>query len=298
MGCFFVFKYSKKSKSAAIIARFQEIFRCPICNGQMHMINIQSLVCSNRHCFDLAKQGYVNLLSLTKKTKYDKRMFEFRRMISKSGLFDPLNTVISDKIINQLRTNEQTSILDAGCGEGSNLTKIQENLCHKSTNSVLAVGIDISKEGISSAAAEYSNAIWCVADIANCPFTSHGFNFILNILSPANYSEFQRLIADDGMVIKVIPGRDYLKELRDIFYEGSEKQVYSNELTLDHFKQHFEVTDVERVRYQVNLGETYIEPLLGMTPLSWGTTTERMQKIQEIKLQQVTMDFKILIGKI
>ena len=34
-----------------------------------------------------------------------------------------------------------------------------------------------------------------------------------------------------------------------------------------------------------------------MTPLSWGTTTERLQKIQEMKLQQVTMDFKILIGK-
>jgi len=283
--------------SAAVIARFQEIFRCPVCSGQMQMINLQSLICSNRHCFDIAKQGYVNLLSLAKKTKYDKRMFEYRRMISKSGFFDPLNTVISDKIINQLRTNVPTSILDAGCGEGSHLTKIQEKLFQKTTNSLLAVGIDISKEGISSAAAEYSNVIWCVADIANCPFANHRFNFILNILSPANYSEFQRLIADDGMVIKVIPEREFLKELRDIFYEGSEKQVYSNEITLDHFNQHFEVTDVESVRYQVNLGEMYIEPLLGMTPLSWGTTTERLQKIQEMKLQQVTMDFKILIGK-
>jgi 23S rRNA (guanine745-N1)-methyltransferase len=283
--------------SAAVIARFQEIFRCPVCSGEMQMINLQSLICSNRHCFDIAKQGYVNLLSLAKKTKYDKRMFEYRRMINRSGFFDPLNAVISDKIINQLRTNEPTSILDAGCGEGSHLTKIQEKLFRKTTNSLLAVGIDISKEGISSAAAEYSNAIWCVANIANCPFANHRFNIILNILSPANYSEFQRLIADDGMVIKVIPERDYLKELRDIFYEGSEKQVYSNEITLDHFNEHFEVTDVESVRYQVNLGESYIKPLLGMTPLSWGTTTERLQKIQEMKLQQVTMDFKILIGK-
>jgi len=297
MGCFFVFKHSKKMISAAVIARFQEIFRCPVCSGQMQMINLQSLICINRHCFDIAKQGYVNLLSLAKKTKYDKRMFEYRRrMINKSGFFDPLNDVISNKIINQLRNNEQTSILDAGCGEGSHLTKIQEKLFRK-TNSVLAVGIDISKEGISSASAEYSNAIWCVADIANCPFANHRFNFILNILSPANYSEFQRLIADDGMVIKVIPERDYLKELRDIFYEGSEKQVYSNEFTLDHFNEHFEVTDVESVRYQVNLGESDIQPLLGMTPLSWGTTTERLQKIQEMNLQQVTMDFKILIGK-
>ena len=251
--CFFASKHSNKMISAAVIARFQEIFRCPVCSGQMQMINLQSLICSNRHCFDIAKQGYVNLLSLAKKTKYDKEMFEYRRMINRSGFFDPLNAVISDKIINQLRTNEPTSILDAGCGEGSHLTKIQEKLFRKTTNSLMAVGIDISKEGISSAAAEYSNAIWCVADIANCPFANHRFNFILNILSPANYSEFQRLIADDGMVIKVIPERDYLKELRDIFYKGSEKQVNSNEITLDHFNEHFEVTDVESVRYLLNL---------------------------------------------
>lgn len=93
MGCFFVSKYSKKMISAAVIARFQEIFRCPLCSGQMQMINVQSLICSNRHCFDIAKQGYVNLLSQAKKTKYDKRMFEYRRMISKSRFFDPLNTV-------------------------------------------------------------------------------------------------------------------------------------------------------------------------------------------------------------
>ncbi|TCM90987.1 23S rRNA m(1)G-748 methyltransferase [Paenibacillus sp. BK033] len=239
----------------------------------------------------------MNLLSLAKKTKYDKRMFEHRRMINRNGFFDPLNAAVSNKIINQLGNNEPTSILDAGCGEGSHLTEIQEKLFRKTTNSLLAVGIDLSKEGISSAAAEYSNAIWCVADIANCPFANHRFDFILNILSPANYSEFKRLIADESMVIKVIPERDYLKELRDIFYEGSEKQVYSNEMTLDHFSEHFELTDVENVRYQVNLGESSIKPLLGMTPLSWGTTTERLRKIQEMKLQQVTMDFKILIGK-
>ena len=154
MGCFFVSKHSKKMISAAVIARFQEIFRCPVCSGQMQMINLQSLICSNRHCFDIAKQGYVNLLSLAKKTKYDKGMFEYRRMINRSGFFDPLNAVISDKIINQLRTNEPTSILDAVWGKALHLTKIQEKLFRKTTNSLMAVGIDISKEGISSAAAE------------------------------------------------------------------------------------------------------------------------------------------------
>lgn len=283
--------------SAAVIERFQEIFRCPACRVQMKMINSQSLVCNNRHCFDLAKQGYVNLLSRANKTKYDKQMFEYRRVISRSGFFDPLNKVISQKIINQLLVNESARILDAGCGEGSHLINIQEEISRNISFPLLAVGIDISKEGINTAAAEYFNAIWCVADIANCPFSNHQFNYILNILSPANYSEFHRLITDDGMVIKVIPERDYLKELRDIFYEGSEKQVYSNVITIKHFYESFEETDVENVRYQVKLDKTLIEPLLGMTPLTWGITTEQLQQIKEMNLQQVTVDFKILIGK-
>lgn len=296
-GAFFVSKLSKKRISADVIVQYQEIFRCPVCFGQMQVVNLQSLICINQHCFDVSKQGYVNLLTRASKTKYDKRMFESRRMICRSGFFEPLNAIISDKIINQLRTNERTKVLDAGCGEGSQLTSIQERILQNATSSLLAVGIDISKEGIHSAAAEYSNAIWCVADIANCPFANHQFNFILNVLSPANYSEFQRMIADDGMIIKVIPERDYLKELRDIFYEGSQKQGYSNENTLDHFNENFKITDVENVRYQVALDDSLIEPLLRMTPLSWGTTEERLQKIHEMNLQHITMDLTILFGK-
>jgi len=283
--------------SAGKIESFQEIFICPLCKKQMQMMNLQSLVCSNKHCFDIAKQGYINLLSRASSTKYDKKIFEYRRVISKRGLFHPLHAAVSEIIMSQLQSNEPASILDAGCGEGSHLNNIQIEIAQKNPNPLLAVGIDISKEGISFAAAEYSNAIWCVADIANCPFASQQFKFILNILSPANYSEFQRLITDNGLVIKIVPEQDYLKELREIFYEGSDKQIYSNSLTIRHFNEQFKLLGVESIRYQVNLSEHLIEPLLGMTPLSWGTSKDRIEKILQMNLKQVTMDFKVLIGK-
>ncbi|WP_262677390.1 methyltransferase domain-containing protein [Paenibacillus sp. J5C2022] len=199
-------------------------------------------------------------------------------------------------IWNQQASNECISILDAGCGEGYHLNNIQLEINQKKHNT-LAVGIDISKEGISIAAAGYSNAIWCVADIANCPFAGQQFQFILSILSPANYSEFQRLISDNGLVIKVVPDQDYLKELREIFYEGSHKQVYSNFHTTSHFNEHFKLLEVESIRYQVNLHKTLVEPLLGMTPLSWGASKERIEKVLQMNLKQVTMAFKVLIGK-
>ncbi|MFD0697559.1 putative RNA methyltransferase [Paenibacillus sp. GCM10027628] len=292
-----MFQKNKKLISAEKIEKYQEIFRCPLCKKTMQGINFQSLVCSNQHCFDIAKHGYVNLLSRGSSTKYDKKIFEYRRLLSNSGLFNPLHVAVSKIIMNQHASNELISILDAGCGEGSHLNNIQLEINQKNPNALLAVGIDISKEGISIAAARYSNAIWCVADIANCPFASKQFKYILNILSPANYLEFQRLISDNGLVVKVVPDQDYLIELREIFYKGSDKQVYSNSLTTSHFNEQFKVLDVESIRYQVNLSEPLIEPLLGMTPLSWGSSKERIEKVLQMNLKQVTMDFKILIGK-
>lgn len=293
-----MFQKSKKLISAETFEVHQEIFRCPLCKKPMQVIHLQSLVCSNQHCFDIAKHGYVNLLSRSISTKYDKKIFEYRRLISKGSLFNPLDVAVSQIIMNRHSSNEPISILDAGCGEGSHLNNIQIEINRKKPMDLLAAGIDISKEGISLATEGYSNAIWCVADIANCPFSSQRFKFILNILSPANYSEFRRLISNKGLVIKVVPGQDYLKELREILYKGSDKQTYSNSLTISHFNKHFNILDIESIRYQADLSEQLIEPLLGMTPLSWGTSEERIEKFLQLNLKQVTMDFKILIGSV
>ncbi len=231
-------------------------------------------------------------------TKYDRRMFESRRIICRSGFFDPLNTKISEIIINKLKSKSKPSkILDAGCGEGSHLSGIQGKITLNSETDHLGVGLDISKEGIIMASKDYTNKIWCVGDLAKAPFASQKFNFILNILAPANYVEFRRMISHDGRVIKVIPERDYLQELREIFYEHTEKQVYSNDNTLELFRNKLKLMDVERVRYSVTLDHTWIEPLIHMTPLSWGTTEERLLKAHEMNVKEVTIDLTILVGK-
>ncbi len=72
--------------------------------------------------------------------------------------------------------------------------------------------------GIVSAAKQEREAIWCVADLAAAPFRNRSFDAILNILSPSNYAEFERLLSDDGIVLKVIPRSGHLKELRRFLY--------------------------------------------------------------------------------
>lgn len=298
MGCYFVSENGKAIKNTEIISEYEDIFICPICSVQMNMVRFKSLICANRHCFDISKQGYVNMLSRAHKTKYDKKMFKSRKIILRSGFYEPLIESISQNIVEQAKfNNNPIKILDAGCGEGSYLYGIKERILQNTKNDLLGVGVDISKEGISLASKEYPNNIWCVADIAKCPFKSKQFNFILNILSPSNYSEFKRMLSDDGIIIKVIPESSYLQELRQIFYAQTDRQFYSNDRTVELFKNNLVLLDIQRLQYRVIIDSTLIEHLVYMTPLSWGTTEECLQNVLSMDLREITIDLSILYGK-
>lgn len=238
------------------------------------------------------------MLSRAHKTKYNKRMFESRKIIFNSGIFEQLTEKISQKIIEQIKfKNQQIKILDAGCGEGSHLSAIKKRLFQKTSNDLLGAGVDISKEGIAMASKEYPNNLWCVADIAKFPFDGKQFDFILNILSPSNYSEFQRILSDDGIIIKVIPESNHLQELRQIFYEGTDRQVYTNYNTVELFNNNLEIMDIQRVQYRAAVDNTLIEHWVYMTPLSWRTTEKHLQKVIRMSLKSITIDLTILYGK-
>ena len=263
----------------------------------MEMVNLAALVCSENHCFDLSRRGYVNFLNHSLKTKYDKSLFESRRMIWESGFFEQLHKETAQKMKNELtHKNKQINILDAGCGEGSFLSEINKEFIDHPTIDLLGIGMDITKEGINIAARDYSDSIWCVADIVNCPFKEKQFHFILNILSPSNYGEFKRLLADDGIIIKVIPERYYLKELRDVFHEYTNKKVYSNQKTVDHFKKHFKIIDVSRIQYERTLNKNLLISLIQMTPLSWKVPEGKIQQFFDRNVQTITVDLTILVG--
>ncbi|MEK5479544.1 putative RNA methyltransferase [Paenibacillus sp. FSL R5-0407] len=291
---------SKKGKftAARLLSEYEHIFICPICLHSMQVVDLKSLICSNRHCFDLSKKGYVNLTTHALKTKYDKKLFEARKTISDKGFFEPLMTRICDNILRELNPSDpMVKILDAGCGEGSHLSDIQHKVkMAQSECNLLGVGIDISKEGIHMASNLSSKTIWCVADLAKPTFADKQFNFILNILSPSNYSGFQRILQDQGMVIKVIPEARYLQELRGIFYKSTDRDIYSNQKTMELFKHHFDLVDIQRVQYGVNMDREDIKQLVHMTPLSWGATEELKEHAWSRIKGEITFDFSILLG--
>ncbi|WP_234405007.1 putative RNA methyltransferase [Paenibacillus bouchesdurhonensis] len=279
---------------------------CPVC---FESLNLQgsSLICSNSHCFDVAKQGYVNFLLQAPKEKYDKRLFQSRGYISQAGVFQGLTDRLSALVLQALaqRSPEagqryMVKLLDAGCGEGSHLSAVERKLAGATGNrlSLVAAGIDIAKEGIKMAVKRNPEVMWGVADLAKCPFADRSFDFILNILSPANYAEFQRMLAPEGLVFKVIPGEEYLQEIRQVLYRGTDRRIYSNDRTIALFRRHFKLVAMERVKYEVVLDQEHFMHLLQMTPLAWQLSWEQVQQMVKVsKGRPVTFDFDILTGK-
>ncbi|WP_339174179.1 putative RNA methyltransferase [Solibacillus sp. FSL R5-0691] len=272
------------SKRALSIQQFQvnsRLFACPICKKEIEISNEGKMSCLSNHTFDVAKQGYVYMLNRPVQSMYGKELFDSRHTVIQAGIYDRLQAAIAREI-----TVAKPVLLDTGCGEGSHLHRICEQL-----DRPVGVGIDISKEGIIAAAKYNPEQLWCVGDLANSPFNEQSFDAILNILSPANYDEFKRLLKRGGKVIKVVPQENYLKELRKQAFADSEKESYTNAQTVERFRASFANTEVKRITYTVPLEPYLVQNLLEMTPMGW-----HIEDKGSIQLQEITIDLDLLIG--
>ncbi|MEC0520665.1 methyltransferase domain-containing protein [Bacillus inaquosorum] len=283
-------------KRTADVSQFAPMFRCPLCGSSMDAASGKSLICTERgHTFDRSRHGYVNFLTKPVKTGYDAGLFEARsRLIGECRFFEPLHHAMAD-LISHLKSGEEAfTILDSGCGEGSHLN----SLCgfDYAGKTAMGAGIDLSKDGIVKASKTFKDQMWAVADVACAPFHDRQFDVVLSIFSPSNYAEFHRLLKDDGMLIKVVPRKDYLIELRQFLYTDSPRRTYSNTAAVERFTANVERSQQARLRYVKTLNRQAIHWLLQMTPLAWSAPKDRVSLLKEMKSANITVDVDILIG--
>lgn len=120
---------------------------------------------------------------------------------------------------------------------------------------------------------------------------------MLNILSPANYAEFERVLKKGGLLIKAVPGNDYLIELRDVLFKGTDKQSYFNDRVIRHFSANINLIDKLQILANICLNSEQIEHLVKMTPLAWHAEKEKIDEIMRTEIKNITVAFDILVGK-
>ena len=263
-------------------------FACPICQENLILVE-SSLKCSNRHSFDLAKFGYVNLAPQIKQSaNYDKENFQNRQQILEAGFYQAILEGVSDL----LTTNPfAKTVLDIGCGEGFYSRKLQESHSDKTF-----YAFDISKDSVQIAAKSEPNwaVNWFVGDLARLPIKNASMDILLDIFSPANYGEFQRVLSKDGILIKVIPTKNHLKEIRHIVQDQLTNKDYSNQDIKDHFQEHFIIQSRQIASLTKPITAEQRQALLSMTPLLFHVD---QSKIDWSQLTEVTIEAEILVGK-
>ena len=264
-------------------------FSCPICQENLALVE-SSLKCSNRHSFDLAKFGYVNLAPQIKQSaNYDKENFQNRQEILEAGFYQAILEVVSDLLSN---SKNAKTILDIGCGEGFYSRKLQERHPDKTF-----YACDISKDSIQIAAKSEPNwaVNWFVGDLARLPIKDASMDILLDIFSPAHYGEFRRVLSKDGILIKVIPTQNHLKEIRQMVQGQLTKKDYSNQDIKEHFQEHFSIQLSQTASLTKPITAEQRQVLLSMTPLLFHVD---QTKIDWSQLTEITIEAEILVGKV
>ncbi|WP_397334609.1 putative RNA methyltransferase [Paenibacillus sp. 1011MAR3C5] len=276
------------------MANHSHLFLCPLCSTSMRVEELRQLICRKGHSFDIAKQGYVNFLPRPAASKYGQSLFRSRSMMSESGFFESLDRLIACQILAHIG-NQPVRLLDMGCGEGSHLTRILDMMQTAGCHGTAGVGLDIAKEGVRMAASRQPHLLWCVADLARSPLAGRSFDFILNILSPSNYAQCQRLLKDDGFLIKIIPGDGHLQELRTAFRTANRSN--SGSKLEERFRDNFKLIQSLPLRTRSKLDADLIPHAIAMTPLSWHADIGSIHSLQELSFLDLTLDVTLLIGQ-
>lgn len=263
-------------------------FACPICQENLTLLET-NFKCCNRHSFDLAKFGYVNLAPQIKlSANYDKENFQNRQQILEAGFYQAILDAVSDLLASSKTT---TTILDIGCGEGFYSRKLQESHSEKTF-----YAFDISKDSVQIAAKSEPNwaVNWFVGDLARLPIKDASMDILLDIFSPANYGEFRRILSKDGILIKVIPTENHLKEIRQRVQDQLTNKEYSNQDIKEHFQEHFTILSSQSASLTKTITAEQLQALLSMTPLLFHVD---QSKIDWSQLTEITIEAEILVGK-
>lgn len=186
---------------------------CPICGAPLAR-GEKALVCPSHHSFDIARQGYVNLLPVQQKHSQDpgdtREQVLSRRAFLDTGTYAP----ILEALIEAARAyGASGELLDVGCGEGYYCAGLSQAL------GLPLTGVDISKEAVRAAAARYKGPNWLCATAAHLPVGDETVGLLTSLFALTLPEEFLRVLSPGGLYIQVVAAEDHLLGLKRIIYD-------------------------------------------------------------------------------
>lgn len=271
---------------------------CPL-DGKRLEARENQLVCENGHAFDIARQGYVNLLPVqhkrSKQPGDSKAMVRARTDFLNSGYYAPLATRLAAMVSAYIKDQTEVCLLDAGCGEGYYFDQLSNHLQSLPTdNHFCCIGLDISKDAIAEAAKRSRQISWIVGSNRQPPLDAASVDIILCVFGFQSLDGFNKILKPGGKIILVDPGAGHLKELRDIIY--AEVKLSAATDISAFVNAGYRLLNNQSLQFKIELLEPeHIHNLLIMTPHFYRATQERRDAAGRLQTLSLNVDVVIRV---
>ncbi|WP_411888008.1 putative RNA methyltransferase [Hydrocarboniphaga effusa] len=263
------------------------LITCPVCRSPLEQ-HAQVWSCTNRHSFDVAREGYVNLLLAQQKNSPSPgdsaESLRARRAFLEAGHYAPLRKALHS-LADELGA---LRILDLGCGEGYYTSALGP-----SESEVEVAGLDIAKPAIQLAAKRYRGIRWIVGSGASLPFADRSLDLVTNLFTQLHVSELRRVIEHGGHLVIVTPAPDHLWSLRAGLFETV--QAHEPEKFLGELGDGFTLDRHLNIRNELDLGQQALRDLLAMTPYVWKARPERRARLEASPGLRTAAHFTVLV---
>lgn len=260
---------------------FWKAYKCPHCDLPFELV-LSSLVCPNNHCFDISKDGYVNLVPVNEKHSLHpgdgKEMVLARNELLHTGIYDFLIQWIVDYLV--AKNLHVGTFLEVGCGTAYYLDGIARGI-----GSEVNYGTDVSKEAIKFCAKAQKGNFFSINNSFGLHLQDNFFDLVLSVFSPFAHAEIERVLSKSGIFVLVRPEKDHLKELYEIIGLTSKDK---NHVTFDTLA----LMDEEILSVTLNPDSHLISLLIQMTPLFWSIDQKQMD-IHSIHCNELTAKLKV-----
>lgn len=229
---------------------------CPICGKEL-VREDRRCVCPDNHSFDIARQGYVNLLTVQRRHSAHpgdtREQVLSRREFLEGGFYSPIAQAL---IAAARRHGAAGPVLDVGCGEGYYSAQLAHAMDAELT------GLDISKDAVRYAAGKYKDSQWLCATAAQIPVADGSTGLVTSLFSVTLPEEFHRVLREGGFLFQVLAAQDHLLELKKVIYD---QLIFREKDTVPELPG-FTLVESVPIRFSFTVEGQQVRNLFAMTP--------------------------------
>ncbi|MFC7382048.1 putative RNA methyltransferase [Sphaerisporangium rhizosphaerae] len=244
---------------------------CPVCRGDLALAG-GVVRCGQGHAYDVAKQGYVSLLtgSAAPGTADTPPMVAARAAFLGAGHFAPLARRLRE-LVRPVPGGGPAVILDAGAGTGHYLAEVM-------SPADTGIALDVSKHALKRAARAHPRIGAVVADVWRpLPVRDACADVLLNVFAPRNGPEFARVLRPGGTLAVVTPTSRHLAPLVEelgLLSVDDDKERRVGEALAGRFAEAGTFVEEAAMR----LDHQAVETVAGMGPSAWHTDAQALRR--------------------